>query len=338
MLAQGGNAFDAAAATAAALNVVEPFMSGLAGAGLATCYVAAEKRVRVLDFVPPVPPAFRSSASAGARTCARVRCRQAPRQPRRMGRAGARARQASRWATCCAGHRAGARRLSAGRSSALRRSMARGRCSRRYARSTTSGRRPIRAARARCSRASCCAARSGAHAEGARRRGGEHLYGGALGRDHCRASGEARRLPDHGRSRAMQAGVEGAAHRDLSRPDGANPAAAVRGLPVPADAAHPRRLRSREAWSATASSTSTRCGAPSALRRACASPTTSADRRSLPSCCRTRTWRSCAHACATASRSRDRPSSGWRRRRAARRPRATPRRSPSPIARATSFA
>ncbi len=55
LLAQGGNAFDAAAATAAALNVVEPFMSGLAGLGLATCYIAAEKRVRVLDFVPRVP-------------------------------------------------------------------------------------------------------------------------------------------------------------------------------------------------------------------------------------------------------------------------------------------
>jgi gamma-glutamyltranspeptidase / glutathione hydrolase len=58
ILASGGNAFDAAAATAAALNVVEPFMSGLAGQGLATMWVAAEQRVRVLDFVPPVPSAF----------------------------------------------------------------------------------------------------------------------------------------------------------------------------------------------------------------------------------------------------------------------------------------
>jgi gamma-glutamyltranspeptidase/glutathione hydrolase len=58
MLGQGGNAFDAAAATAAALNVVEPYMSGLAGAGLATCWIAAEKRIRVLDFVPRVPQSF----------------------------------------------------------------------------------------------------------------------------------------------------------------------------------------------------------------------------------------------------------------------------------------
>jgi gamma-glutamyltranspeptidase/glutathione hydrolase len=58
LLAQGGNAFDAAAATAAALNVVEPYMSGLAGAGLATCWIAAERRVKVLDFVPRVPAKF----------------------------------------------------------------------------------------------------------------------------------------------------------------------------------------------------------------------------------------------------------------------------------------
>jgi gamma-glutamyltranspeptidase/glutathione hydrolase len=58
LLARDGNAFDAAAATAAALNVVEPYMSGLAGQGLATCWVAAERRVKVLDFVPRVPQRF----------------------------------------------------------------------------------------------------------------------------------------------------------------------------------------------------------------------------------------------------------------------------------------
>src|SRR4029077_20053312 len=58
ILGNGGNAFDAAAATAAALNVVEPYMSGLAGAGLATCWIAAEKRIKVLDFVPRVPQSF----------------------------------------------------------------------------------------------------------------------------------------------------------------------------------------------------------------------------------------------------------------------------------------
>jgi len=58
LLAAGGNAFDAAAATAAALNVVEPYMSGLAGMGYATCYVGAERRVRTLDFSTAIPAAL----------------------------------------------------------------------------------------------------------------------------------------------------------------------------------------------------------------------------------------------------------------------------------------
>jgi gamma-glutamyltranspeptidase / glutathione hydrolase len=58
MLARGGNAFDAVVATAAALTVVEPFMSSFAGMGLATCWVAAEQRVRSLNFVPPIPSRF----------------------------------------------------------------------------------------------------------------------------------------------------------------------------------------------------------------------------------------------------------------------------------------
>ncbi|HEX3349881.1 MAG TPA: gamma-glutamyltransferase [Acetobacteraceae bacterium] len=58
LLGQGGNAFDAAVATAAALNVVEPYNSGLAGRGMATCYVAAERRIRALDFRTRVPKQF----------------------------------------------------------------------------------------------------------------------------------------------------------------------------------------------------------------------------------------------------------------------------------------
>ena len=58
ILSNGGNAFDAAAATAAALNVVEPYMSGLAGQGLATCYIASERRVRSLNFMSRIPRKF----------------------------------------------------------------------------------------------------------------------------------------------------------------------------------------------------------------------------------------------------------------------------------------
>ena len=58
MLQAGGNAFDAIAATAAALHVVEPYMSGLAGLGMATVFTAKDRRVRALDFHPPVPREF----------------------------------------------------------------------------------------------------------------------------------------------------------------------------------------------------------------------------------------------------------------------------------------
>lgn len=58
MLQAGGTAFDAVVATAATLNVVEPFMSGLAGLGMATFWDASERRVRSLDFTPPVPAGF----------------------------------------------------------------------------------------------------------------------------------------------------------------------------------------------------------------------------------------------------------------------------------------
>ena len=65
MLMAGGNAFDAAVATAAALGVAECYMSGLAGMGVACCYVAAERNVRALDFVPPVPRRLKTTAGRG---------------------------------------------------------------------------------------------------------------------------------------------------------------------------------------------------------------------------------------------------------------------------------
>jgi gamma-glutamyltranspeptidase/glutathione hydrolase len=58
MLAEGGNAFDAAVAVAAALGVVEPLMSGIAGSGMATIHAAAEGRVRCLQFRGGVPVGF----------------------------------------------------------------------------------------------------------------------------------------------------------------------------------------------------------------------------------------------------------------------------------------
>jgi gamma-glutamyltranspeptidase/glutathione hydrolase len=66
MLRRGGNAFDAVAATAAALNVVEPYMSGLAGAGAATYLRADTGAVACIDFIPPAPSDLQPAAMDGA--------------------------------------------------------------------------------------------------------------------------------------------------------------------------------------------------------------------------------------------------------------------------------
>jgi gamma-glutamyltranspeptidase len=55
ILQEGGNAFDAAVATALAIGVVDPRMSSIGGNGFATIYVAKSKEVRALNFYGTAP-------------------------------------------------------------------------------------------------------------------------------------------------------------------------------------------------------------------------------------------------------------------------------------------
>ena len=57
ILLQGGNAIDAAVATAAALNVVEPYMSGIGGVGYMHIYSARDQAHKVCDYVGLTPAA-----------------------------------------------------------------------------------------------------------------------------------------------------------------------------------------------------------------------------------------------------------------------------------------
>lgn len=69
ILQQGGNAFDAAVATAATMAVVDPLMSGLGGVGgYALIYDAKKQQIRSLDFVGAAPAAAKPEMfTAGAR-------------------------------------------------------------------------------------------------------------------------------------------------------------------------------------------------------------------------------------------------------------------------------
>lgn len=62
VLAAGGNAFDAAVAIAAALNVVEPMMSGIGGYGTILVYDAKSGRARFLNSSGRIPAAVNSDA------------------------------------------------------------------------------------------------------------------------------------------------------------------------------------------------------------------------------------------------------------------------------------
>ena len=75
VLRDGGNAFDAMVAVASTLGVVEPYMSGVGGIGVALAYVAAEDRVRAIDFSGRAPLAARpeefsrEAMDIGPRSC-----------------------------------------------------------------------------------------------------------------------------------------------------------------------------------------------------------------------------------------------------------------------------
>ncbi len=219
-------------------------MSGLAGMGMATCYIAEEQRVRTLDFVTRVPSQFpagrfsnreelaRSPIAAGAPGNLAGWCE--------LVRSYGRKSLAEVFAPAIVLARDGFP-LTEYNVSAISDTVAefKGRYAfyDDWARNYTSGaavavggvlRQPDLARTYRNDRA---------------RRVRDHLYGGALGKAlvaHVRALGGCLTLGRSGIRRACLARSVGG---DISRHRRPHLAAAVRGISVPADSAHPRRLR-----------------------------------------------------------------------------------------------
>ena len=282
ILRAGGNAFDAAAATAAALNVVEPYMSGLAGMGMATCYIAAEQRVRTLDFITRVPSEF----PAGRFTDRE----QLSRGPIATGTPG----NLAGW--CELVSRYGRKQLADVFAPAI--DLARnGFPLTEYNVSAISdtaeeftlplplreGERgrgpdePFQADWARTYNTGGTILRQPDLArtyEAIVAEGPRHLHGGALGNaivEHVRALG---RLPYAGRSGICRAGLARSVGGDLPRHPRAHAAAALRGLSGTCWPSASSMAVTLPAWNVTASSTLMRCTARSASPRAFASPTT----------------------------------------------------------------
>ena len=318
LLAQGGNAFDAAAATAAALNVVEPYMSGLAGQGLATCWLAAERRIKVLDFVPRVPLRFPVERFTTREELARG--------PLSVGVPG----NLAGWAELVRTH--GRKSLAEALAPAI--GLARegfplvefnveemnehAPALKRYAAFHGEFARTYMGGGDRVEPGRVLKQPELARTlERIAADGPKVLYARSARPIHRRAPRDARRLHDHGRPRRVRSALEGADRRRLSRPLHTCAAAALRGLPIPADAAHPRRLRSRPPRAQRRRAPGHRLSRHPARGRRAHRQQQSWRRTSSRVCSPTTTWRSCAPACATAARSPDRPSSGSSRRRAA---------------------
>src|SRR5574341_149793 len=74
VLQQGGNAVDAAVATAFAIGVVEPEMSGLGGSGAMLVWTQAPRRADYLDFYASQPiTSFRAAGAVGRDSTAPLR-------------------------------------------------------------------------------------------------------------------------------------------------------------------------------------------------------------------------------------------------------------------------